>query len=43
MKPRTNKVAWVAFGMMAIVIGFYPVLYLIAPSDLGLLATKSDA
>jgi hypothetical protein len=43
MKPRTNKVAWVAFGMMAILIGFYPVLYLIGPSDMGLLASKSDA
>ena len=43
MKPRTNKVAWVAFGMLAIVIGFYPVLYLIGPSDMGLLASKSEA
>ena len=42
MKPRTNKVAWVAFGMLAIVIGFYPVLYLIGPSDMGLLASKSE-
>ncbi len=42
MGPRTNKVAWVAFGMLAIVIGFYPVLYLIGPSDMGLLASKSE-
>lgn len=42
MKPRTNKFAWVAFGMLAILIGFYPLLYLVGPRDLGLLASKSD-
>ena len=43
MKPRTNKFAWVAFGMLAILIGFYPLLYLVGPPDLGLLASKSEA
>ena len=42
MKPRTNKFAWVAFGMMAIAIGFYPLFYLLGPRDLGLLGTKSE-
>jgi len=42
MKPRTNKFAWVAFGMLAIAIGFYPLLYLVGPRDLGLLGTKSE-
>ncbi len=42
MKPRTNKFAWVAFGMLAILIGLYPLLYLVGPPDLGLLASKSD-
>ncbi|MDM9631027.1 DUF2306 domain-containing protein [Robiginitalea aurantiaca] len=40
MKPRTNKFAWVAFGMLAITIGFYPLLYLLGGRDMGLLATK---
>ena len=42
MKPRTNQFAWVAFGMLAITIGFYPLIYLLGPRDMGLLATKSD-
>jgi hypothetical protein len=42
MKPRTNKVAWVAFGMLAILIGFYPLLYMVGPRDMGLLASKSE-
>lgn len=42
MKPRTNKFAWVAFGMLAIAIGFYPLLYLLGGRDMGLLATKPN-
>ncbi|MEJ2585374.1 MAG: DUF2306 domain-containing protein [Robiginitalea sp.] len=42
MKPRTNKFAWVTFGMLAIIIGFYPLFYLLGPRDLGLLGTKSS-
>jgi uncharacterized membrane protein len=43
MKPRTNRFAWVAFGMLAIAIGFYPLLYLVGGRDIGLLANKPDA
>jgi len=42
MKPRTNKFAWVAFGMLAIAIGFYPLLYILGGRDMGLLATKPE-
>ena len=42
MKPRTNKFAWVAFGMLAIAIGFYPILYLVGGRDIGLLTSKPD-
>lgn len=31
-----------AFGMLAIAIGFYPLLYLVGGRDMGLLATKPD-
>jgi hypothetical protein len=42
MKPRTNQFAWVAFGMLAIAIGLYPLLYLLGGRDVGLLATKPE-
>ena len=39
----TNKVAWVAFGAMAIVFSLYPLTYLDMPRNMGLLASKSNA
>ena len=39
----TNQVAWVAFGLLAVVIGLYPLMYLVMTRDMGLLASKSDA
>ncbi|MCO5725284.1 DUF2306 domain-containing protein [Robiginitalea marina] len=43
MKSVTNQFAWVAFGMLAIAIGLYPLLYWVGPVEEGLLATKSEA
>ncbi|WP_088341584.1 DUF2306 domain-containing protein [Robiginitalea sediminis] len=42
-RNTSNKVAWVAFGMLAIAIGLYPLAYLVMDPDMGLLASKSDA
>jgi hypothetical protein len=39
----TNKVAWIVFVILAIVIGLYPLLYLFLDRGFGLLASKSDA
>jgi hypothetical protein len=39
----TNQFAWVAFGLLAIAIGFYPLAYLFMGPDMGLLASKSEA
>lgn len=39
----TNKVAWVVFAMLAIVIGLYPLLYFFLDREFGLLASKEDA
>ncbi len=39
----TNKVAWVVFAILAIVIGLYPLLYVFIDREFGLLASKSDA
>lgn len=38
-----NQFAWVAFGLLAIAIGFYPLVYLFAGPEVGLLASKSEA
>lgn len=38
-----NQFAWVAFGLLAIAIGFYPLMYLFAGPEVGLLASKSEA
>jgi len=43
MKNRTNRFAWIAFAVMAIAIGLYPLLYFILDREFGLLASKSDA
>ena len=40
---RTNKVAWVVFAVLALGVGLYPLLYLVADSKIGLLQSKSDA
>jgi len=39
----TNQFAWVAFGLLAIAIGFYPLAYLFMGPEMGLLASKSEA
>jgi hypothetical protein len=39
----TNKVAWIVFVLLAIVIGLYPLLYVFIDREFGLLASKSDA
>ncbi|SDQ50191.1 DUF2306 domain-containing protein [Flagellimonas zhangzhouensis] len=42
-KTVRNKVAWIAFALLAIGIGLYPLSYLFAEEDFGLLLSKSDA
>ncbi len=37
-----NKVAWVVFVLLAIGIGLYPLIYLFATDDFGLLMNKPD-
>ncbi|MCK0160586.1 DUF2306 domain-containing protein [Allomuricauda sp. F6463D] len=37
-----NKVAWVVFVLLAIGIGLYPLIYIFATDDYGLLMNKSD-
>ena len=37
-----NKVAWVVFVLLAIGIGLYPLIYLFATEDFGLLTNKSE-
>ena len=37
-----NKVAWIVFICLAIGIGLYPLVYLFASDDFGLLLNKSD-
>jgi len=37
-----NKVAWVVFVLLAIGIGLYPLIYLFATDDFGLLMNKSE-
>lgn len=39
----TNKVAWFVFVFLAIVVGLYPLLYLVSDREFGLLASKDDA
>jgi len=43
MKNTTNKFAWIAFAIMAISIGLYPLTYFLIDREFGLLASKSDA
>nr|WP_298999978.1 DUF2306 domain-containing protein [uncultured Allomuricauda sp.] len=38
----SNKVAWFVFAFLAIGVGLYPLLYLVADSKIGLLQSKSD-
>ena len=38
-----NKVAWIVFIFLAIGIGLYPLVYIFASDDFGLLLNKSDA
>ncbi|MEM9141847.1 MAG: DUF2306 domain-containing protein [Bacteroidota bacterium] len=38
----TNLFAWVVFIVLAVVIGLYPLLYVIIDREFGLLASKSD-
>lgn len=40
---NTNKVAWVVFAILAIVVGLYPAVYFFVDEKFGLLASKSDA
>lgn len=39
----TNKVAWIVFAALAIIVGLYPLLYFVIDREFGLLASKSDA
>ena len=37
-----NKVAWVVFVLLAIGIGLYPLIYIFATEDFGILMNKSN-
>lgn len=39
---KTNKVAWIVFVTLAIMVGLYPLLYFFIDREFGLLASKSD-
>ena len=39
----SNKVAWFVFAFLAIGVGLYPLLYVLADGKIGLLQSKSDA
>ncbi|UWX55637.1 hypothetical protein NYZ99_04010 [Maribacter litopenaei] len=39
---RTNKVAWFVFGFLAIGVGLYPLMYVFAQEEIGLLLSKSQ-
>ncbi|PIB28156.1 DUF2306 domain-containing protein [Maribacter sp. 4G9] len=39
---RTNRVAWFVFGLLAIAVGFYPLMYVFAQGEIGLLLSKSQ-
>ena len=39
---RTNKVAWIVFGFLAIGVGLYPLMYVFAQEEIGLLLSKSQ-
>jgi uncharacterized membrane protein len=41
-KTVRNKVAWIVFVLLAIGIGLYPLIYLFATEDFGLLLGKSE-
>ncbi|ASV29332.1 DUF2306 domain-containing protein [Maribacter cobaltidurans] len=38
---RTNKIAWFVFGFLAVGIGLYPLIYVFADGEMGLLLSKS--
>ncbi|WP_422860795.1 DUF2306 domain-containing protein [Flagellimonas sp. S174] len=38
----SNKVAWFVFAFLAIGVGLYPLLYIVADSKIGLLQSKGD-
>lgn len=38
---KTNKVAWFVFGFMAISVGLYPLTYVFADGEIGLLLSKN--
>ena len=43
MAIRTaNKVAWLAFGFLAVGVGLYPLMYLLVDGKMGLLNSKTD-
>lgn len=42
MKKALNKIGWWVFGLMAISIGIYPLLYFIIDRKFGLLASKTE-
>ncbi|SFR53519.1 Predicted membrane protein [Robiginitalea myxolifaciens] len=37
-----NKVAWLAFGFLAVGVGLYPLMYLLVDGKMGLLNSKTD-
>lgn len=39
---KTNKVAWFVFGLLAIGVGLYPLVYVFAQEEIGLLLSKSQ-
>lgn len=42
MKNKTNKVSWIVVVVLAIVVGLYPLAYVIVDSHFGLLTSKSE-
>ena len=42
-KSTSNKVAWFAFGALAVLIGLYPLAYVFMQGEMGLLTSKSEA
>ena len=38
---KTNKIAWFVFGFLAVGVGLYPLIYIFADGEMGLLLSKS--
>lgn len=38
---RTNKVAWAVFGILAVCVGLYPLVYVFADGEIGIQLSKS--